>query len=148
MWTLRGKRHLRYPSLEAWFQGEGLVPLNQITDPQERDRRITEYGELRRHLFAKHLKTLPAEVQRDFKQGTHPSQRHEFAGRAEPFVALLREHLASLGFRSVVCLAQYHLDRIVLSVDLGTDPGERQAELPWFFNGFEVKYQRPTGDGT
>jgi hypothetical protein len=25
MWSLRKRRHLRYPSVEAWFKGEGLA---------------------------------------------------------------------------------------------------------------------------
>ena len=69
MWPLRTKRHLRYPSVEAWFKGEGLKePVFKIADPVERDRRITEYGELRQHLFAKHTKTLSPEEQREFKE--------------------------------------------------------------------------------
>jgi hypothetical protein len=117
----------------------------KIPDPVERDRRITEYGELRQHLFAKHIKTLSRQERREFKQGTHPSQSHRFADRAEPFVALLREHLADLGFPGKVCLGWYHMDRIVLSADLDEDPGERQRELPWLFRGFEIKYNWPHG---
>jgi hypothetical protein len=144
MWPFRIKRHLRYPSLEAWFTGEGLKdPFSPNADPAERNRRITEYGELRQHLFAKHIKTLSPEEQRQFQEGTHPSQSHGFADRAEPFVALLREHLANLGFPSKVCLGWYHMDRIVLSADLDADPGEGQRELPWLFRGFEIKYNWP-----
>jgi hypothetical protein len=144
MWTLGTKRHLRYPSIEAWFKGEGLTePVFKIADLVERDRRIAEYGELRQHLFAKHIKTLSREERRKFKEGTHPSQSHRFADRAEPFVGLLREHLGSLGFPSEVCLGWYHMDRIVLTADLHDDPGERQHELPWLFRGFEIKYNWP-----
>jgi hypothetical protein len=147
MWPLQTKRHLRYPSLEAWFKGEGLTdPLFKIADPAERDRRITEYGELRQHLFALHIKTLTPQEQREIKEGAHPSQRHCFADRAEPFVALLQEHLASLGFQSKVLLGYYHLDRIVLSADLENDPSERQHELPRLFRGFEIKYYWPQGE--
>jgi hypothetical protein len=146
MWFFGGKRHLRYPSLEAWLKGEGLTePFSANADPVERDRRITEYGELRRHLFAKHIKTLSPEEQRQFDEGAHPSQSHRFADRAEPFVALLREHLASLGFRSNVSVGWYHFDRIVLSADLEADPGPRRSELPWLFRGFEIKYNWPHG---
>ena len=141
MWPFRTKRHLRYSSVEAWFKGEGLTePLIKITDPVERDRRITEYGELRRHLFAEHIKTLSPQEQREFKQGTHPSQSHRFAERAEPFIPLLNEHLMDLGFPANICLGFYHMDRIVLSADLHADPGERQSQLPWVYCGFEIKY--------
>jgi hypothetical protein len=144
MWSLGTKRHLRYPSVEAWFKGEGLTePVFKIADPVERDRRITEYGELRQHLFARHIQTLSRKEQSEFKQGTHPSQSHRFADRAEPFTRLLREHLAALGFSSQVSLGWYHMDRIVLAADLNDDPGERQHELPWLFHGFEIKYNWP-----
>lgn len=145
MWPFRTKRHLRYPSIQMWIEGEGLTktPFFQIADPVERDRRITEYAELRDHLFAKHIKTLPREEQLQFAEGTHPSQSHRFADRAEPFVALLREHLAALGFPAEVCLGCYHLDRLVLSAHLDADPGERRSELPWLFRGFEIKYNWP-----
>jgi hypothetical protein len=47
MWPFRTKRHLRYSSIEAWFKGEGHTEgVVEIADPVERDRRITEYGEL------------------------------------------------------------------------------------------------------
>ena len=146
MWPFRTKRHLGYPSIEAWFKGEGLTEgIVEIADPVERDRRITEYGELRRHLFAKHMKTLSAEEQRQLKEGSHPSQSHQLADRAEPFVALLRDYLASLGFPAKVCLGWYQLDRIVITVDLDADPGEGYAQLPWLFRGFEIKYDWPRG---
>jgi hypothetical protein len=146
MWPFRTQRHLRYPSIEAWFEGEGLTePIIKIADPVERDRRLTEYGELRRHLFAQHVKTLPAEEQREFEVGTHPSQSHRFADRAEQFVPLLREHLAYLGFTGRVDLGAYHLDRLILAANLDEDPGDRRRELPWLFRGFEVKYHWPHG---
>src|SRR5262245_42541749 len=140
MWPIRTKRHLRYPSVEAWIKGEGLAePVFKIADPLERDRRIREYGELRQHLFAKHIKTLSQEEQRQFESGTHPSQSHQYAQRAEPFVALLQEHLARLGFPNRVHLGWYQMNRIVLSADLEADAGRRGAELPWLCRGFEVK---------
>jgi len=144
MWTFRTKRHLRYASVEAWVQGEGLTEaVFKIADPVERDRRITEYAELRQHLFARHIKTLSPQEQHEFKRGTHPSQSHRYADRAEPFTSLLREHLADLGFPCEVFLGWYHLDRLVLSADLVDEPGQRQRELPWLFRGFEIKYNWP-----
>jgi hypothetical protein len=144
MWPLRRKRHLRYASLEAWFEGEGLnTPIVKITDPVERDRRITEYGELRQHLFQKHIDTLSDDEQRQFTEGTHPSQSHLFAKRAEPFAAALAAYLAALGLPAKVSLGWYHLDRIVLAAELEVDPGARRSELPWLFRGFEIKYLWP-----
>ncbi|HKB02551.1 MAG TPA: hypothetical protein VKD90_10050 [Gemmataceae bacterium] len=51
------KLHLRYSSIAAWFQAEGLTrPLTStIKDEVERDRRLREYAELERFLYAKHL---------------------------------------------------------------------------------------------
>jgi hypothetical protein len=147
MWPFTTKRHLRYSSLEAWFEGERLTdPLFKTASPEERDRRIAEYAELRRHLFAKHIKTLSAEEQRQFEQGTHPSQSHRYAERAEPFAGVLQGYLEDLGFISDVCLGWYHMDRIVLTAALETDPGERRSQLPWLFRGFEVKYHWPRGE--
>lgn len=126
------------------FEGEGLTtPITQIADPAERDRRITEFGELWQHLFAQHVKTLSADEQRQFADGTQPSLRHAFAERAEPFAASLQDHLAALGFPARVVPGMYHLDRVVLSADLEADPRERRRELPWLFRGFEVKYNWP-----
>lgn len=149
MWPFRKKRHLCYSSVEAWLKGEGLTtPIVQIADPVERDRRITEYGELRQLLFKQHVKSLSAEEQSQLVEGLHPSQSHRFADRAEPFVSLLRDHLASVGFPAKVCLGMYHMDRIVLSVDLSEDPGERRVSLPWVFRGFEIKYGWPQDEAS
>jgi hypothetical protein len=144
MWFRRTKRHLRYSSLEAWFEGEGLKdPFSAAADPTERNRRIMEWGELRQHLFAKHINTLSREEQRQFREGTHPSQSHHFAERAEPFAASLQAHLAALGFTATVDSGFDHGGRIVLSAELDTDPKERRPELPWLFRGFEIKYNWP-----
>jgi hypothetical protein len=147
MRPFRKKRHLTYPSVEAWLKGEGLTTsIVQIADPVERDRRITEYGELRRHLFANHAKTLSVAEQRQLKEGPHPSQSHSFAERAQPFAIFLREYLAHLGFNAQVSLGWYHMDRIVLYANLSEDPKERHAELPWLFRGFEIKYSWQQGE--
>ena len=146
MWPFPTKRHLQYPSIEAWLQGEGIKErVFEIADSVERDRRITEYGELRQHLFARHVKTLSPDEQSQLAAGTHPSQSHCFAERAEPYVATLQEHLAQAGFSAKVRLSWNHCDCICLFADLDVDPGERRLELPWLFRGFEVKYNWPHG---
>jgi hypothetical protein len=144
MWLWSQKRHLRYRSLEAWYKGEGISgSLFQIADPEEQDRRLNEYAELRQHLFRKHLATLSSEEQRQFDEGAHPSQDWDYADAAKPFCPRLREHLAQLGFNAEVNLGFYHFERIVLCADLEADPGERRSTLPWLFRGFEVKYLWP-----
>lgn len=144
MWPFRRKLHLKYPSVEAWLAGESIeVPIWTISDPIERDRRITEYGELRRHLFAQHVATLTAEEQRRLSSRTHPSQSHEFADRASPFCELLQIHLAGDGVLADVSVGVYHGDRIVLCADLLDDPKRRSTVLPCWFHAFEVKYSLP-----
>jgi len=132
--------HLQYATVEDWIEGEGITTsIIEIADPVERDRQITEYGELRQHLFAKHVETLSAEERSQFANGRHPSQSHSFADRAEPFVEALSNYLNELGFKAKVSLGWYHGDRIILYVDLEKDPQDRSRELPWLFRGFETR---------
>lgn len=93
MWPFRKKkRHLRYNSIQAWFFGERLKPINEYSDPAERNRLLTELGELRQHPFDKNFETLSPEEQQQLNEGIHPSQSHRFFNRAEPFVELFRQH--------------------------------------------------------
>ena len=144
MWFRRRNRHVPYSTLERWLDQEGLIePFAAADDATERHRRIMEYGDLRQRLWAKHIKTLSREEQGQFRDGTHPSQSHRFSERAQPVVRLLEEHLATLGLAANVCPGFYHLDRIVLSAELDSDPKERRSDLPWLFCGYEVKYNWP-----
>ena len=136
------KPHLRHSSLAAWFRAEGLTgPLvNTIKDEAELNRRLHEYGELERFLFAKHLATLPEVEQQEYQAGTHPSQSHRFRDRALPIAQQLQEELAQRGYAAKVEIGYYHLDRIVLSAQLSRWPSEEEwPSWPWFFRGFEVK---------
>ena len=145
MWPFspKPKRHLCYDSVREWMVGE-RVPENffRLEDPALRDKYITEYGELRRHLFEKHIRTLPETEQELFKTGRHPSESHRFAAQAEPYAERLQRHLESLGEKvAAVRIGFYHCDRIVLSVDLEPRPRAIDLEtLPWLFEGFEIKY--------
>lgn len=136
------KPHLRHSSIAEWFKAEGLVgPLVNIADEAERERRIHEFGELKRFLFAKHLATLTPEERRQFEKGDHPSQTHSFADRAKPVAEEFRRELQQFGVVARVDLGWYHLDRIVLSVALAENPtAEEYEQLPQFFRGFEAKY--------
>jgi hypothetical protein len=136
------KPHLKYESVAAWMEGEN-VPAGffGIADDRLRDLYITQYGELRRHLFAKHLATLTPEEQRQFEQGDHPSQSHAFADRAQPVAEEFQRELERLGFVARVELSWYHFDRIVFSVTLAKVPtAEEKERLPWVFRGFEAMY--------
>ena len=136
------KPHLRHSSIAAWFKAEGLTgPLSKIADEAERGRRMHEYGELERFLFAKHLASLPEAEQQEYRAGTHPSQSHRFRDRAQPTARQLQEELASRGYAAKVEITFYHLDRIVLYAELPRWPGEGEwASWPWFYHGFQVMY--------
>ena len=137
------KPHLRHSSLAAWFKAEGLTgPLaSTIKDEAERERRLHEYGELQRFLFAKHLASLPEAEQQEYRAGTHPSQSHRFRDRALPIAQQLQEELARRGYAAKVEIGFYHIDRIVLYAELSRWPKEEEWQSwPWFFRGFEVKY--------
>jgi hypothetical protein len=136
------KPHLRHGSVAAWFRAEGLTgPLSMIADEAERERRLHEYGELERFLFAKHLASLPEAEQREYRAGTHPSQSHRFRDRAEPIARRLQEELARRGYATHVEIGFYHLDRIVLSAKLSRWPSEAEwPSWPWFFRGFQIMY--------
>ena len=122
------------------------VPENfvQISDKSLRDKYITEFGELRRHIFAQHAATLEESEQDKLKNGTHPSQSHDYAEEARPYLDRLRIHLQSLGVNPIeMQLGCYHFDRIILSVDLdGTISDDAVNSLPWLFEGFEVFYHK------
>jgi hypothetical protein len=139
-------RHLQYDSVEAWISGEN-VPSKfvSLSDPILREKYITQYGELRRHLFAKHLATLSRVDQDKFQAGKHPSQSHSFSEDAEPYCHLLDEHLRSRGiFADEIELGWYHTDRIVLTVYLDeSNVGYADGKAPWLFKGFEVLYCPP-----
>src|SRR3954451_5995347 len=136
------KPHLRHSSIAGWFKAEGLTgPLSKIEDEAERERRLHEYGELERFLFAKHLASLPEAERQEYRAGAHPSQSHRFRDRAEPVARQLQEELARRGYAAKVEIGYYHLDRIVLSAELSRWPSEEEwPTWPWFFHGFEVMY--------
>ena len=139
----RHQSHLEYDSLEAWAAGIGL-PEDWTKHPDQAQRAIwwAQFAELKQHLWQKHLLTLTHEEQQQFKDGTHPSLRHEYAERALPFCKLLEEDLARNGLAAVVKIGYYHMDRIVLSAFLSELPPGGLPGSPWLFRGFEVKAYR------
>lgn len=137
------QNHLAYDSLEAWAKGAGL-PDDWTNHPDKalRDLWWKHFAELKQHLWQNHLLTLTHEEQQQFKDGTHPSLRHEYAERALPFCKLLEADLARNGLTSVVKLGYYHMDRIVLSAYFSELPSGGLPGSPWLFHGFEVKAVR------
>jgi hypothetical protein len=136
------KPHLKYESVAAWMEGENVpTEFLNVADDKLRDMYIRQFGELRRHLFAKHLATLTPEEQLQFEKGEHPSLSHAFADRAKPVAEEFQRELERLGFGARVELGWYHCDRIVLTVLLAKWPTAEQYErLPWLFRGFEALY--------
>ena len=129
------------------MEGEDVPPnFGMLDDEQRRNRFIDEFGELRRHLFAKHATTLSDIDQQKLRDGKHPSQSHSFATDAEPYRERLDSHLRTLGISAVeIALSWYHMDRIILSVTLSDADYElTESSRPWLFQGFEVLYQ-PSG---
>lgn len=101
---------------------------------------MDEFGELRKHLFEIHLKTLSPEQQRALLAGSHPSQDHSLTLQAKPFAEALAERLKTLQCVQDVSVANYHFNRNVLyvfvvGIDL-LDP--KLFAIPDFFEGFEV----------
>jgi hypothetical protein len=96
--------HLRHSSLAAWFKAEGLTrPLaSTIKDEAELERRLHEYGQLKRFLFAGHLASLPEAERQEYRAGIHPSQSHRFRDRAQPIARQLQEELAGRGYAAKV----------------------------------------------
>lgn len=136
-----GKRYLRYRSKLEWILGEQIpTPFSVIQDRKRFDEVVFQYGELRKHLFARHLKTLSSEQRDLLSAGKHPSQDHALTQAALPYADKLGEKLRHLHFVSKVGVGTYHGNRNVLDVFVyGIDLLDRRLlEVPEFFDGFEV----------
>lgn len=121
--------------------GENLpLSLAEITDPRRRDEVMTQYGELRRHLFDVHLKRLTDGQRELLASGRHPSQDHALTGEAASYAKALRQMLEHLPCVKDVGVGNYHGNRNVLEVFVSgielLDP--RLLEIPDFYEGFEV----------
>lgn len=142
MWPFRRQSHLSYPSVAAWMEAERIpADFVNIPDAAERDRVIGQYGELRRHLFEKHVRTLPPDEQTRLAQNRHPSQSHERMPEARRYADALREQLREVPFVRAVGLGAYHCDRVILCVEISPEVGEDEAlsRIPLLFSGFEVR---------
>ena len=139
----RRKPPLKYDNLYDWFVGENVPErFAFLDDSLERDRWINQYAELRRHLFDEHIKTLPLDEQRQIREGSHPSQCHSKVADAKPYGDRLVLHLADLGYTARCGVGLYHMDRMVLFAELDHEPNMQEYGklLPFYFDGFEVKY--------
>jgi hypothetical protein len=136
------KRHLKYDSIGAWYEGEHVpIPILQIKDQALRDKYLQQCGELWAHLFSKSLKALPKREREMFANGTHPSQSHRYADAAKPYLAAFREQLPDLDEIHGVELAFLQGDKIGFLVMYKRSPGQMVLwRKPMYYRGFEVRY--------
>lgn len=135
------KRHLRYGSIRAWISGEEIpTPFSAIKDPKRLDQVMTQFGELRKHLFDLHSRSLSKQQQKLLNEGRHPSQAHALGSASLPIAKALEDKLRHLQFVKRVGVGAYHCNRNVLDVFVsGIELSDsRLAEVPDFYEGFEV----------
>lgn len=137
MWPFKPK-HLRYSSVFAWTEGENIH--GPIADEKLQSKYMDQLGELRQHLFNKHLKTLSESEREQLEAGSHPSQSHQKTGAALEFAKLLHSALLQNGLEVEVRHGCYHLDRVILSVfaDEKISKTALAKIVPQFFRGYEV----------
>ena len=136
-----GKKHLRYDSVEQWMEAEN-IPKNfiMIKDDKLRDQYITQYAELREHLYIKHVKLLSIGEQKLIESGNHPSQNHSLSDEAEKYVDDFKKELSGLSCIKDITVGLYHGGRIIISVEVYENtPKEEINIIPWLYRGFEVK---------
>lgn len=138
MWPFK-PRHLRYSSVFAWTEAEKIN--GPIADAKLQNRFNDQLGELRRHLFNKHLATLSVAEQEQLKAGSHPSQSHQKVKDADEFAALLHSELLQHGFDIQVQPGCYHMDRVILSLfpDENVNRIKLAKVVPQLFRGYEIK---------
>src|SRR5262249_26820920 len=122
----RKKNHLEYTSIASWFHGDSVpkgfgVEYGSGRGPDFKVY-VTQYCELRQHLFDKHLMTLPDEIQKQLKTGKHPSQSHSRIKQAEPVLQRLKDILAGLDFVENVSIKNAQMDLVQFNVTLKNEP--------------------------
>jgi hypothetical protein len=137
------RSHLEYTSTASWFHGES-VPKGfgvEYGSGRRPDFKIyvTQYCELRQHLFDKHLKTLPDEIQKQLKSGQHPSQSHSKIKQAETVLQRLKNLLSGLDFIKDVSIKNAQMNLVQFNVILENEPTLEQAEMiPEYFEGYVI----------
>ena len=142
-WFKKKKSHLDYTSWASWFYGES-VPKEFVLEygsGRRPDYKVymNQSCELRQHLFDKHLKTLPAEIQQQLKNGLHPSQTHSKIKQAEPVLQRLKDLLSGLDYLNDISIKRAQMDLVQLKVTLKNEPTLAQEErIPEYFEGYVV----------
>ena len=100
---------------------------------------VTQYCELRQHLFEKHLKTLSDEIQEQLRSGHHPSQSHSRIEEAVPVLQRLKTLLSGLEFIKEVAIKSAQMNLVQFDVILKSEPTLEQAEMiPEYFEGYVI----------
>lgn len=137
------KSHLKYTSTSSWFHGES-VPKGfalEYGSGRRPDYKVyvTQYRELRQHLFDKHMKTLPDEIQTQLKNRQHPSQTHAKKQQAEPVLQRLKDTLSGFDFVKDVSIKMAQMDMVQFNVSLKNEPTIEQAEMiPEYLEGYII----------
>jgi hypothetical protein len=137
----RDIKHLSYNSVNAWIVGENIpMPFSKIEDDKLRDEIFTKFGELRKHLFNKHLEELSETERSQLDTGKHASQSHEHFEVAKTVAKSLAIELSNLKLVTNVFPSLYHMNRIILDVTIDGEPSFKDAAkvIPQFYRGFEI----------
>ena len=141
MWPFKSKKHLKYDSVDAWIEGEKIpIPFSTVKDEKLCDELFTKLGELRQHLFNRHLEQLSETEREQLKAEEHASQSHEHIETAKVIAKELAIELSRHKYVVDVFPGLYHMNRIVLDVVIENKSSLKLATktVPQFFKGFEV----------
>jgi hypothetical protein len=146
MWPFKSKP-ITWAEFDRKLRRAGLPPdWGKYRDPILIDKYISLFAKTRDKEVFKHIRTLSKQEQKEFSEGKHPSQHHASAEKAKIYAEKLKEELKHLDWVESVSLGYYHLDRLVLNVDLKYDPGYETVSknLPFSFLGFQT-FHGPIG---
>ena len=134
---------MEYNSIYGWFKGESVPKAFGLEYGSGRrpDYKVymEQFCELRQHLFDKHLKSLPDEIQNQLKNRQHPSQTHAKINQAEPVLQKLKATLTGLDFVKDVSIKTAQMDLVQFNVILKSEPTLEQAEMvPEYLEGYVV----------
>ena len=137
------KSHLEYTSISSWFHGESIPKgfALEYGSGRRPDYKVymTQFCELRQHLFDKHMKTLPKEIQTQLKNRQHPSQSHTTKQQAKPVLQRLKNALSGLDFVKDVSIKMAQMNMVQFNVILKSEPTVEQAEMiPEYLEGYIV----------
>lgn len=140
---MKKKSHLEYTSISGWLHGESVPQKFALEYGSGRrpDYKVymTQFCELREHLFERHIKTLPEEIQKQLESGQHPSQSQANIGQAEPVLKRLKDILSGLDFVEDVSIKRAQMNLAQFNVIVKDEPTLQQSEMiPEYFEGYVI----------